>query len=184
MLKETVEKIAKDEGFSLEKAAAELIAFLGDGSFRDAQSILQKIISFSSDKKITLSEVELVTGAPKGVLLNAVIEGIEEKKIENALKAIGEAAAQNIDMKVFLRLLLERLRDILLLRFAKDLEKEMQENFSETDFAFFKKVSGNKNSNINSKTLDEILRAYEETSFAAVKELPLELALIRLIGEK
>lgn len=184
ILKSVVEDIAKSEGYSIDKPSAELVAFLGDGSFRDAQSILQKIISFSSDKKINLSEVELVTGAPKRALLNAVIEGIEEKKIEKALKSIGEATAQNIDMKVFLRLLLERLRATLLLRFAKDLEREIQENFSDTDFEFLKKISRNKNSNINSKTLDELLRAYEEINFAAVKELPLELALIRLVGEQ
>ena len=49
---ETVTKIAKSEGFSLEKAAGELIALLADGSFRDSQSILQKILS-SSDRKST-----------------------------------------------------------------------------------------------------------------------------------
>ena len=40
-----VTKIAKVEGFTIEKSSAELIALRADGSFRDSQSILQKILS-------------------------------------------------------------------------------------------------------------------------------------------
>ncbi len=62
---ETVAAIAKAEGFTLEKASAELIALLADGSFRDSQSILQKILSASSDKKVSVEDVVAITGAPR-----------------------------------------------------------------------------------------------------------------------
>ncbi|MDO8492327.1 MAG: DNA polymerase III subunit gamma/tau [bacterium] len=184
ILKSVVEEIAKGEGYSIDKASAELVAFLGDGSFRDAQGILQKVMSASQDKKITIDEVELITGSPKGKLLNSVIEAIEKEDLNEGLKVLHIATGENIDMKLFLRLLIERVRIVMLLRFAKDLEKEISENLTDTDFEFLKELSVKKGSKINSKTLDELLRAYEEINFAAVKELPLELALIRLIAEK
>ena len=57
ILKELVLNLAKKEGFKIESSSADLIAILGDGSFRDTQGILQKILSFSKDKKISAEEI-------------------------------------------------------------------------------------------------------------------------------
>lgn len=183
VLRNSIEGIAKSEGFELEKSASELISFLADGSFRDSQSILQKILSSSKDKKISVAEVELVTGAPKGVILNNIIEAIEEGDTGKALSEVRNASLDNIDMKVFLKLLLDRMRTILLLRFAPDLEAEIKESLSENDYKLLSGFAKKKSSKINSKTLDEFLKAYEDVSYSAIKSLPIELALIRLQGE-
>ena len=45
-------EVAKKEGFELDKSSAELLAILGDGSFRDALGTLQKVLNFSKNKKI------------------------------------------------------------------------------------------------------------------------------------
>ncbi len=182
-LKKVITDIAKAEGFALDKSASELISFLGDGSFRDAQVILQKIITAQSGKNISIEDVEAVSGAPKGKLLEDVILGIEEKNGGKSLLALEKAKEQNIDMKLFLRLLLERVRVVLLLRFAKEMEKKLSENYTEDDFKLLKDLANKKGGVINSKVLDELLRAYEEINFAAIKELPLQLALMRIIGE-
>src|SRR3989344_4946079 len=76
ILKQSVARIAKEEGFELLPASADLIATLAEGSFRDAESILQKVISSSADKKISIEEVEMITGAPKARLLNDIINSI------------------------------------------------------------------------------------------------------------
>ena len=62
ILRDVVVAIAKKEGFTLEPSSADLIALLGDGSFRDAEGILQKVLSSSPDKKISAEEVLAVTG--------------------------------------------------------------------------------------------------------------------------
>ncbi len=183
ILKQVVTDIAKKEGFTLEPASADLIALLAEGSFRDAEGTLQKIISASSDKKINVGEVELITGAPKARLLNDVVGAIENKDLQKGLMAVRKASEENIDMSVFLKLLLERMRTILLLRFAKDMEKELEEEQTEGDFKFLKEIALNKSSNINSGTLSELLTAAGETTYSGVPELPLELALIKLIGQ-
>src|SRR3990167_907210 len=114
VLKDLVMDVAKKEGFKLEPASADLIAVLGDGSFRDTHGILQKVISSSADKNISTEGVEMVTGAPKGKLVNNFISAIAEKDLEKGLKAIDTAVESNIDMKVFLKLILRKLRAILL----------------------------------------------------------------------
>jgi DNA polymerase-3 subunit gamma/tau len=77
ILKDVVLNITKNEGRVLEPSSAELIALLGDGSFRDTEGILDKVLSFSAEKKISAEEVALITGAPRGDLVNSFVHGEE-----------------------------------------------------------------------------------------------------------
>ena len=184
ILKEMVAKVAKQEGFTLEPASADLIALLADGSFRDAHGVLQKIIYSSKDKKISIAEVEKVTGAPSGTTVNEFIEALEKRDLEAGLEAVEKAAGNGADMKTFLKLALHKLRSILLLRFAKNLERMIQEQFSEEDFAFLKDMSARKDSYLNAAVLQELLRAYADIGSTHIRELPIELALISLLGSE
>lgn len=180
ILKDLVLSIAKKEGYKLEPSSADLIAVLGDGSFRDTQGILQKILSFSKDKKISADEVEQVAGAPRAGLVNDFIKSIENKDLSGGLEAVKSAVSNNIDMLVYLKMILRKMRTALLLRYAKNMETSIKEEYSEDDFNFLKELSVKKESNINSKTLLEILNVYDSVARANIPELPLELALIKL----
>ena len=184
MLKKVVVDGAKKEGFSLEPAAADMIAILAEGSFRDAWGTLQKILSCSKDKKVSVEEVELVTGAPKGKLVNEFIEAIDERNLDDGLETVQEVVASNLDIKTFLKLVLHKVRAVLLLRYAKDLEKMLEEQFVEEDFAFLKELSAKKGSHINSEALYELLGAYDAVSRSYIPQLPLELALVKLVKKE
>lgn len=180
VLKEMILSVAKKEGFTLEPASGELIALLSEGSFRDAQGILQKVLSSSSDKKISLSEVEMVTGAPKNQLVNNFISALSESNAEKGLKAISQASKMNIDMKVFLKLILQKIRFVLLLRLKAGLDEEIENEVRKEDFDFLKKLSEDKESKINSNVLYELLETHDKISRAYIPELPLELAIAKL----
>ena len=181
ILKDVVVAIAKKEGFSLEASSADLIALLGDGSFRDAQSILQKVMSASKDKKISHEEVELVTGAPKTELVNDFIRAIDENNLELGFGAISKATEANIDMLLYFKLVLHKMRSILLLRNLKSSEGKLQDEMIDTDFKFLMKLADKKPSKINSDTLLTLLSYYDMVAKAYIPELPLELVLTRLI---
>lgn len=180
VLKDLVLDVAKKEGFILEPASADLIATLGDGSFRDTLGIVQKVISSSADKKISIAEVEMVTGAPKGKIVNDFISAIAEKNIEIGLKAIEDAVENNVDMKVFTKLILNKLRAILLIRFSKDMAKQIEGELSEEDFKFVQELADNKEANISSETIKEMLEVGEKVGKAYIHQLPLELVLVNL----
>ena len=74
-----VTDIAKKEGYSLERSAAELVALLAEGSFRDALGILQKVLAVTKDKKIDVAEVEAVSGAPRGEIVRQILSGLAKK---------------------------------------------------------------------------------------------------------
>ncbi len=181
VLKEVVTAIAKKEGFSLEPASADLVALLGDGSFRDAQSILQKVMGSSKDKKISLNEVVAVTGAPRGEMINDFIRSIDEQNLELGLKSISEASEANIDLLLYFKLVLHKMRAILLLRNLKSAEDMIKEEMTDTDFTFLKDLADKKTSKINSDTLLTLLSYYDMVAKAYMPEMVLELVLGKLI---
>jgi len=182
VLKDVAIAIAKKEGFTLEPASADLVALLGDSSFRDTQSILQKVISSSKDKKISVEEVELVAGAPKAETVNDFIRAIDENNLEFGLKAVSKATEANIDILLYYKLVLHKMRAVLLLRNMKSSEGKLQEEFSETDFKLIKLIAEKRPSKINSDTLLTLLNYYDMVAKAYIPELPLELALTKLIS--
>jgi len=186
ILAQMISNIAKKEKFTLEPASADLIAMLAEGSFRDAHGVLQKILSSSKDKKISIEEVEMVTGAPKGKLINDFIEAVALKKLDDALMVVGDVVAQNLDVKTFMKLVLHKIRVILLLRYAKEMEGGFKEQFEKEDFEFLKKISHDKENKgfyINAEVLCELLGAYDSISRSYITQLPVELALVKLLKE-
>ncbi len=183
ILRDMIASVAKKEGYTLEPASADLIALLAEGSFRDAQGILQKIFSSSKDKKVSVAEVEMVTGAPRGEILNALLESFERGSAEEGLRAVAQAVLQGADMKVFTRLLLERVRAVLLLRFAKDMKGQIGEEFAEKDLVLITRIAGAKETRVNAALLRRLLEAEHEVVRAYIPHLPLELAIIELCAD-
>ena len=184
VLKEVVTRIAKEEGFTLEPASADLIALLGDGSFRDAQGMLQQVIGASKDKKVSVEEVEIVTGAPKSELVNDFIRAIDEQDLELGLRTVRSAGESNIDMGVYFKMILVKFRAIMLSRLSKESREEYANSMTDTDYTFVTKLADSKESKINSKTLLELITFAADVNRSYIKELPLELALIKIVGDK
>ncbi|MFA5652222.1 MAG: DNA polymerase III subunit gamma/tau [Candidatus Paceibacterota bacterium] len=182
VLKDVAMVVSKKEGYVLEPASADLIALLGDGSFRDTQSILQKVISASKDKKISPEEVEIVTGAPKSEVVNDFIRAIDENNLALGLGAISKATEGNIDMLLYFKLVLHKMRSVLLLRNLKSSEEKLADEMTDTDFKFLKGLADKKSSKINSETLLTLLSYYDMVNKAYIPELPLELVLTKLIN--
>lgn len=176
-LKDFALAIAKKEGATLEPAAAELVALLGDGSFRDAHGILEKVLTSTADKKITREEVEIVTGAPKAELVKHVLEAIVEKNLEKGMKAVSSASEANADMKLFSKLILERLRFLFLIRLKAGMDEYIGRQVSEDDFKYLKDLAAKAGPDLTAETLVRFIEAYENSGRTSIPELSLEIAL-------
>lgn len=181
VLKELILSVVKKEKFKIDGAGAELVATLGDGSFRDTHGILQKIMSFSKDKELSVSEIELVTGAPGGILVNGFIQALSDESIEDGLTILKKVGEGNIDMQIFLKLVLMKLRALLLLRYAPAMKEEILSAVTDDDKNFMMEVLKKKTSAISSKTLEILLESAEQIKYAYIKELPLEIALVKIL---
>ena len=186
ILKNILESVAKKEGFELDAGSAELLSVLADGSFRDALGGLQKVLNFTKGKKVKIEDVEKITGAPKAVLVNDFISAIAEKNLEKGIEAIQKASAENLDMKLYFKLIIQKFRVAIILRYAPKLKSEMAGDLSEGDLEFLENlIKLDKEGMLRSGALSILLLAYQEIDNAFVAELPLELALVKIIsGEK
>lgn len=178
VLAEMVIDIAKKEGFTLSPDSADLIAISADGSFRDALGITQKVIMASGDTIGDASEVAVIIGAPKAHILQQLLEALHKKDVAGALEAVNEAVGTNVDMKLFMRLLLEKVRAVVLLRNVPSNEKKLLATQSTEDQALIIKLAKETPSALNSHLLVLLLSASEKTGKTVLPQLPLELAII------
>ena len=173
--------VAKKEGASLKPAAAELIALMGEGAYRDTLGILQKVLTVSGDVKLTEAEVAKVVGAPAGGLVNNFLKALSDKNIESALGAFQQAVAGGSEPKVFALLAVTKLRAVLLLRFAPKLKNSLAEQFGADDLNFLQGLA-KEGVALNALLLAELLTALIEMNRAPLPQIPLELALYRALG--
>ena len=194
VLRKMLVNVAKKEEYELDAGSAELISILGDGSFRNALGELQKVLNFSLGrrpatgeaevKRISREDVEKITGAPKTVLVNDFIQALAEKNIEKGIETVKKASAENLDMKLFFKLIIEKFRVAIILRYAPKMEAGMAEDLSKEDLEFLRNlVKEDKAGVLRSGALSILLDEYQNMENTFITELPLELALIRIIGE-
>jgi DNA polymerase-3 subunit gamma/tau len=181
-LKKLVTEVAKKEGTTITPAGAELVALMGEGSFRDALGILQKVLTISSDTKLTEEEVAKVVGAPSGSLVNEFLQALAQKSIEKAIQTFHAALKGGVEPKLFTLLAVTKVRAVLLLRFAPKVEAEIAEQFGGDDLVVLKELAGKEGAHINSSVLSELLTALIEVNRAPLPQIPLELALYRALG--
>ena len=184
ILSSVVTNVAKKEGYTLEEGGAALIALLADGAFRDALGTLQKVISFSQNKKISLKDIEEVTGSPNTVLVDEFLNSLANKNIEEGFLCIKRASEQNLDMGIYLKMILVKLRYALMLRYAPKMKKEIEEIISEHDMEYISNLIISKPEYISSSTLLVLLEAYQSLKNAPISELPLEMALASILNDK
>jgi DNA polymerase-3 subunit gamma/tau len=178
VLAATVTDVAKKEGFSLSSDAADLIAIAADGSFRDALGVTQKVIMASGDEIGSADEVAAIIGAPKSQIVRDLLFALHKKDAESALGAVSEAVEAHADMKLFMRLLLERVRAVMLMRNAPSREEQLLAPFGEADRELILKLSSETSSALNSHLLVQLLDATQLIHKTVLPQLPLELAIV------
>lgn len=178
-LSKLIASVAKKEGYSMDGSVADLVALLADGSYRDALSVLERVFAASKDKAITREEAERATGAPKSVLVLALIDACGKGNAEAGLAAVRKAASEDVDMALYLSLVLEGMRAVLLLRHAPALRSELEAELGE-EYPALSAIALDKESKLTHETLRAFLEASARIRYASVPALPLELAVLSL----
>ena len=192
--KKMLVEVAQKEGFELDAGGAELLAILADGSFRNGLGELQKVLNFiGKDKKtrpdsarlVKIEEVEKITGTPKTTLVNDFISAIAEKDLPKGIATAQKASAENLDMELYLKLIIQKFRMAIILRYAPNLKDSLAGDLAEADLEFLTElVKNDKAGMLRSGALAVLLEAYQNTDNTFVAELPLELALVKIIDKE
>lgn len=180
VLAKMIAAVAEKEKYTLTPDAADLLAMLANGSYRDGLSILQKVLSGAEGRSVSREVVETATGAPRREQVHALLSALALGERGKALEAIEKAAKADVDMHLFLELVLEALRATLLIRYAPELKESLMTELGADEFSALEKCA--KEKNITHATMLAFLTAAERIRYAPIPALPLELAVLELFA--
>ncbi|WP_342762396.1 DNA polymerase III subunit gamma and tau [Jiangella alba] len=112
--------ICEQEGVPIEPAALALVARAGAGSARDAQSILGQLIAGAGDDGVTYDLAVALLGFTDAAMLDQIVEAVSASDGRSVYAAVDQVMDAGHDPRRFLTDLLERFRDLIVLRAAPD----------------------------------------------------------------
>ncbi len=173
---EKLASIAKGEKVNVSEEAAELIAAQAEGSFRDAESLLDQLIS-AGKKKIELEDIERAVGKIGFQKLSAFAEEILKGELDKALEYLHAIEDEGYNLPQFAKDLISYLRRVTVLSLAPKMEVVMGHELTEEHL---KKLKGHaklfKEKHI--ELLKSLIAAYSQMRYSSFPIIPLEIALV------
>lgn len=164
-LVEKMKKIVEQEGIKIDEMGLAQIAKSARGSFRDSQKILEQV-SFLKEE-VTREKVEEILGQTSGFEVRKLIEILDKKDIKAGLDEIARVNALGVNFRVYLQVLLEYLRELMLSKLGV-----VQDDFEDESGKLHLEM-------VDYKKLIEIFtRASLELKDAVIPQLPPELAVV------
>jgi len=108
-------QVVKAEGYSAGDDVLFMVAKLGNGSMRDALSLLDRLMA-GGEKKLTSEHLERLLGLPDGELVGQLLEAVCAGDPAGALERAGELLGKGVSVDQLLTTLADRLRDLMVIR--------------------------------------------------------------------
>jgi DNA polymerase-3 subunit gamma/tau len=176
-----LERIVKEEKIDVDKEVLLAIAKASDGSLRDAESVLDQLVSFAKEK-VSLKDAISVLGLVEQEALFAITDKIIQKDARGALGLLNNVIEEGKDISVFLANLIEHLRNLMIAKVTSgdvkliDLPQEICEKLSRQSEAFsLEEIFSAFNILINAQEMSKRLES---------GRIPLEISLVRLAHDK
>jgi DNA polymerase-3 subunit gamma/tau len=153
---ENMKKICDELDIKYEEKALKLIAANSEGAMRDAQSILDRCVSFNDDKVDYETVINLLGTVNYQVVLEAA-DAIVDKNIEKTMSLVGSILNSGKELSFFLDELIICFRNMLIIKTTNSSDNLMRISEDETDeiIALNKRIS-----------VDEIVKIIEDLSTA------------------
>jgi DNA polymerase-3 subunit gamma/tau len=183
-LAEVVLKVCKSEKVKIEKEAADVIALLGDGSFRDTLSVLQQVMTGAEGGAITDTLVQEKTGAPTHALVRELLTAWGSGDTHTALALIQRAHGHGSNMEILFSLLMEIVRAVLLVRAAGGTSSEqLKKQYSPDLFSYITMLATKpEGAFISSKLLRTLLETGKDIRRSDYPHVLIELAILENIS--
>ena len=120
-IKDHLLRLANADGIEIAEDAMDVIANMGDGSMRDAISILDRCIAFGQ-KELSYKDVINILGAPDIALCSRIMTDITEGNAFDAITAVGEGAQEGRSPVRILDGLMKLTRDMIMEKFNSEKE--------------------------------------------------------------
>ncbi len=170
-------RIVIGEDLKIDNTALELIATSSEGSFRDAESLLEQVISLGEG--LNLENVEQLLGKV-GLIRTATLAGyLLEKDLQTALSYLAEINESGYNLVQLNKDLIHYLRRVLSLKFGPGLEEIFLRELTHEEINWLKKHGALvKDDEYAINLLKSLIRAYSEMRYSPFAIVPLEIAII------
>jgi DNA polymerase-3 subunit gamma/tau len=172
--------LAAKEDLTIAPAALRLIARHGNGSLRDAESLLDQLVTIPGDE-ITLERAQMVLGTAADEMVYDLTDAWLNGNGPAGLALIQKALSTGVDARQFCRQMVDYLRAVLLLHAAgADLPLDLTGEQKELMLA--------QSGRADREQLIAAIKAFNEAALTPAAnwqpQLPLELAFIALLPEE
>ncbi|WP_425843182.1 DNA polymerase III subunit gamma and tau [Agrococcus sp. TSP3-2-1] len=116
---EYVQQLCAEEGVDADPGVLPLVVRAGGGSARDTLSLLDQLIA-GSDGPVTYAHAVALLGFTHGELLDEIVAALSATDAASLFASIDRVVQSGQDPRRFVEDLLERLRDLIVARAAKD----------------------------------------------------------------
>ena len=171
-----LESIVKSEKLKVSADALEFIAALAEGSFRDAESLLDQVTALSSDVDLPLVEKTIgKVGFNRTSELADYILKTDLKAALNYILKINEGGYNVVDLT---KELVHYFRRVLTLKFNPDLETEFKKELTSKELEQIKFHVKIADSTKLIALIKSLIRSYSEMRYSPFATIPLEVAII------
>lgn len=178
-LQDQLAKLTEAEGIRIEEKALRYIARMGDGSMRDAQSLLEQCVAFYFGETLTYENVLDVLGAVDTSVFSRLLRCILRCDVSGCIVLLDEISAKGRDLTQFVTDFIWYLRNLLLVQTGADAENAL--DMSADNLKALKEEAVQ----MDTDTLIRYIRIFSDLSgrmrYASAKRVLLEVALIRMM---
>ena len=171
-------ELMRTEQVDVEERALRYVAKAGDGSMRDALSLLDQCIAFHLGEKLTYENVLEVLGAVDTEVFSALLRQVLAKDVTGAILTVDQLVDQGRELGQMVNDFTWYMRNLLLIQSADDMEEVL--DMSADHLAALKEEA----QMVEPETLIRYIRIFSELSsqirYAAQKRILLEIAIIKL----
>jgi DNA polymerase-3 subunit gamma/tau len=171
--------IGAAEGVTLSAQGLRMVARAGEGSMRDAQSLLDKVISFSGGNGVVPDSVVAETlGLIDRSLLFGFLEGLVKGDPATCLESIATVYEYGYELSEFTSDLLELLRNATFVRLSPSTRKHV--DASADEIARLEALVADVPAEALTRTFNALLDVHDQVSRATRPRIVLEMAVARL----
>jgi len=176
-----LQRILEKEKIKFEKEALLLIARQAEGSVRDAESILEKVISFvGTDREIKKDGIERILGMVDSQVILRFLKYIQKKDAKEAVGFLEEVIDKGVDPEQFLEELINYLREFLLLKIDPDFQDSFVLSFTSDELSEFKALITDFSKTELENSLERFIEAKSKMIYSSLPQLPIELAVVKI----
>ncbi len=171
--------ICEAEGIAISDAALRMVARAGEGSMRDAQSLLDQVVSFGGANPTDQQVTDILGLVDRGVLYE-MLTGLIRSEPDRCLDAIAHVHDSGYEIAQFTGELLELVRNAALVGLSPGARKHL--DVPEEEKERLAALVGDMSPELLSRTFQTLLEVHDQVARSSRPRLVLEMAVARLVS--